>query len=61
MTMFILKITLGNDAMSTGSDIANSLRDIADMIEDNGNMEHYTGDKKILDLNGNSTGFWRVK
>ena len=34
MSQFLLKINLGNDAMQTGSDIAEALRDIAKTIED---------------------------
>jgi hypothetical protein len=47
MAQFILKITLGNDAMQTGYDIAGALREIADKIYDNEDMREFTGVKNI--------------
>lgn len=66
MAQFCLRINLGNDAMQTGSDVANALRDIADFIQNNGNMESYTRangypGKYVNDINGNTVGFWDVK
>ena len=61
MAQFILKITLGNDAMITGYDIAGALRDIADKINDNEDMREFSGQKRIMDLNGNTVGSWSVK
>jgi len=56
MSTFTLKITLGNEAMQTGSDIARALRDIADDIEDQDQMSGTGGN--IMDDNGNSVGKW---
>ena len=61
MAQFILKITLGNEAMITGYDIAGALKDIADKINDNEDMREFTGQKRIMDLNGNTVGSWSVK
>jgi hypothetical protein len=66
MSQLILRINLGNDAMTTGSDVSNALRDIADFIQDNGNMESYSRangypGRYINDVNGNTVGFWEVK
>jgi len=61
MTQFILKITLGNEAMQTGYDIAGALRDIADKINDNEDMREFSGQKRIMDVNGNTVGSWQVK
>ena len=61
MSQFILKINLGNEAMLTGYDIAGALRDIADKVNDNENMREFSGEKRILDINGNSVGTWSVK
>jgi len=56
MSTFTLKITLGNEAMQTGSDIARALRDIADDIADQDQMSGTGGN--IMDDNGNSVGKW---
>jgi len=66
MVQFCLRINIGNDAMTTGSDVANALRDIAEFIQGNGNMESYTRGngypgKYVNDINGNTVGFWDVK
>jgi hypothetical protein len=61
MAEFTLKITLGNDAMLTGYDIAGALREIADKVNDNEDMREFTGVKNIRDINGNICGEWRVK
>ena len=61
MSQFILKINLGNEAMLTGYDIAGALRDIADKVNDNEDMLEFSGEKRILDINGNSVGTWSVK
>jgi hypothetical protein len=59
MAQFTLKITLGNEAMQTGSDIAESLREIANRIETYDSMKF--PETKIRDINGNSVGTWKVK
>jgi len=61
MSQFILKIKLGNEAMLTGYDIAGALRKIADKVNDNEDMREFSGEKRILDINGNSVGTWSVK
>jgi hypothetical protein len=61
MAQFTLKINLGNDAMITGYDIAGALRDIADKVNDNEDMREFTGQKRIMDINGNTVGSWQVK
>ena len=55
---FTLAIDLGNDAMQTGSDLANTLRDFAGglylrdaLIPDSGN---------IRDVSGNTVGSWQL-
>ena len=47
MSQFTLSIKLGNEAMSTGSDISEALRTIADKIQDNRNMIDFSGLKHI--------------
>jgi hypothetical protein len=61
MSQFILKINLGNDAMITGYDIAGALRNIAEKINDNEDMREFSGEKRIVDINGNKVGTWLVK
>jgi len=59
MAQFILKITLGNDAMLTGTDICRALHDVSAKIV--GLHYENIGTGKILDLNGNVVGSWQVK
>lgn len=49
---FRLTISLGNDAMCTGSDVAASLRRIASSIEGGSRSG------EAFDLNGNRVGAW---
>ena len=57
---FKLEITLGNEAMRDGADIAHKLKDIALSVE------HIMHDglrgrtDAIRDVNGNTVGRWRV-
>ena len=62
MTQCILKITLGNDAMSTGSDIARALIEVSRRIKKYGYslQDMKNGGFKVMDLNGNSTGNFEV-
>jgi len=60
MPRFVLSIDLGNDAMCTGSDIADRLRTIADEIQDNGDMQQYHPVYRISDINGNKVGHYEV-
>jgi hypothetical protein len=64
---FTLKIELGNEAMQTGTDIANALRELANHIDDpNQHFDDPTDESgfdrngRIRDLNGNTTGTWKV-
>lgn len=72
MAQFILKINLGNDAMQTGYDIGTVLKSLASFLMIQGNVEYFLmnwdnvgyvpkGDHKIVDINGNTVGSWRVK
>jgi hypothetical protein len=61
MPQFILKITLGNEAMCTANDIARSLRNVAYTLQDMGNCEPVQKTRKIMDVNGNTVGSWKVK
>ena len=52
---FALKISLGNEAMQTGEDVARALRKVADKLdrgEDRG---------RVVDDNGNAVGEWGMK
>ncbi len=51
---FQVEIELGNAAMDSASDIADALADIANKVAE-GNF-----DGPIIDLNGNSVGFYRT-
>jgi hypothetical protein len=56
---FTLTITLGNDAMQTGGDVAEALREVAGRIDDRrGGLFEDSG--RIRDANGNTVGEWRV-
>lgn len=54
MSQFILKIKLGNDAMSTPYDVADALRTVAEQLE-NG----FTA-RRITDKNGNDVGQYKM-
>lgn len=56
---FSLTIELGNNAMQTGSDIADALRGVVSGI---GCHDELTGceSARILDANGNSVGRWEA-
>lgn len=55
MSQFVLKIKLGNDAMQTQGDIAEALINAAHRIEYNGL------DGVIMDVNGNSVGYYNLR
>lgn len=59
MPQFILKIRLGNDAMSTDDDIVKALRDVAKTIYYDGT--YYKPRKYIRDINGNVVGHYEVR
>lgn len=59
---FMLAITLGNDAMQTGEDVADALRAVAAQLEQHGTItEDDAVQVGIRDLNGNSVGTWKVE
>jgi hypothetical protein len=55
-------ITMGNDAMQTGEDLADALRRVAKEVEDlrmtEAHAERLSG--RIRDVNGNTVGGWSV-
>lgn len=53
---FKLEITLGNDAMLSNRDISEALQRVAQKIKDKAADKEPT---KIMDLNGNSVGFYK--
>ena len=60
---FKLRITLGNDAMQTGHDVAEALRQTAAKLDDGSGYDglepfHHLN---IKDLNGNVVGTYAVK
>lgn len=61
--IFNVKITMGNDAMLNGYDIARALRSIADDVEEIVEETGVTGEMqgKVMDLNGNSVGEWSME
>lgn len=53
----IVEISLGNDAMRTGSDLSHALERIARVLPRT--VRHGDG-AKVMDHNGNSVGRWEV-
>ena len=60
MTKFLLEIETGNDAMQTGEDISEVLIRVAKGINPDFVTDGATGKRKILDLNGNTVGFYQI-
>jgi hypothetical protein len=60
MPQFILKITLGNEVMQTGGDIARAIRAMSFDIDWRGFVIH-TVPYHVKDINGNTVGSWQVK
>lgn len=59
---FVIDITLGNDAMQDGPDVARALRKIADVVEScTPYVVKAEGPGTIRDENGNKVGTWRFK
>ena len=56
---FQLSISLGNDAMLVGQDIADALRGVADRVQNLGQATHASG--FVHDVNGNTVGSWSVR
>jgi len=65
MARFTLTITLGNDAMQTGADVAQALRAAAERLEDRYGFDYideWTGlGAFIYDANGNKVGRWGIE
>ena len=58
MPQFVLKINLGNEAMSTPVDIRNALERISRSIRYDDTLEDLTA--RIKDTNGNTVGKYEV-
>ena len=57
---FIVRITLGNDAMQTGVEVADALDEVAAQINTDGPFK--VGERgSIADANGNKVGYWEVQ
>ena len=57
---FTLKIELGNDAMQSSGDVAQSLAKVAQTLRAVGSFEDFA-EESIRDTNGNTVGSWKVK
>jgi hypothetical protein len=55
---FILKLNLGNAAMTSNNDVAHALIDIASRIMNNNYPVNQEMDRIIFDSNGNNCGSW---
>jgi len=62
MTQFILKITLGNEAMITGYDIAGALSEVIEQLKTGEySLSGFKGyGWNIKDVNGNAVGTWQM-
>lgn len=62
MPQFILTINLGNDAMSTGYDVAHLMRDVAYIMQDKGDCEDLRkiSKRELRDIDGNTVGHYEV-
>jgi hypothetical protein len=64
MAQFTLKITLGNDAMQTGYNVASTLNNLSKLLYSDYEFKLLASHKEIHnihDINGNVVGSWRVK
>lgn len=63
MPQFVLKINLGNDAMRSIPDITQSLKNVCTVLSGIDSIQDAKkyGQKKIMDVNGNSVGYWQIK
>ena len=61
MSTFVLKIEIGNSAMSTVEDLSEALRIVADRISDYPNIAEMYHYRNIMDINGNIVGKFAVK
>jgi hypothetical protein len=57
MAQFVLKINLGNDAMTRNLDVGVAIMQVGDMVIHEGCGE---GEHAIRDNNGNTVGFYEV-
>lgn len=57
---FQLTITMGNDAMQSGEDIARALRKLASTLDRVDVVESYYPSGPIKDDNGNKVGEWEI-
>lgn len=62
MSDFTLHISLGDDGMQTGTEVAEALRGVADRVLGVSNWGPLDGSHEgtIRDLNGNTVGNWTV-
>lgn len=59
---FKLEINFGNAAMSNRGHLCNALRSVAREILEGRKWFSVSGTKhKIMDINGNSVGFWKME
>ncbi len=56
--MFEVKINLGNEAMQTPQDVVGALLRLAKTLGYLSVFDH--GASKIMDINGNTVGSWRI-
>jgi hypothetical protein len=63
MTQFILKINLGNDAMRSIPHIISALKNTCTVLSGIDSIQDAKkyGQRKIIDVNGNSVGYWQIK
>ena len=62
---FTLTITLGNDAMQSGEDLAAALHSVADKLAALGadpieDLDDYDASGRVRDENGNTVGRWSL-
>jgi hypothetical protein len=59
-TRFTLQVTIGNEAMLTGDDLADLLRKLANRVS--GDMPRPDGTRwPVRDANGNRVGTWEIE
>ena len=63
---FTLSITLGNDAMQTGEDLAAALHSVANKLTALGDdpiddLEDFDAFGRVMDANGNGVGRWLIQ
>ena len=58
---FTLEIELGNAAMQSPDDVAESLRQVSDLLKHNERFGTTTDTARIFDDNGNTVGEWAFR